>query len=104
MPIPEGRQLLPFYVNFRLVAFTDLPLETSRIFFHRAPAAARCAHRPPGMRVATNDLMAMKVNELKEELSAREEATSGNKSWLRRRLHAAIVREYLDGAMADEGE
>ena len=29
---------------------------------------------------------------------------SGNKSWLRRRLHAAIVREYLDGAMADEGE
>ena len=56
------------------------------------------------MRVATKDLMAMKVDELKEELSAREEATSGNKSWLRRRLHAAIVREYLDGAMADEGE
>jgi hypothetical protein len=37
MPIPEGRQLLPFYVNFRLVAFTDLPLET-RIFFHRRAA------------------------------------------------------------------
>ena len=33
-----------------------------------------------------------------EELEARDEATSGNKSWLRRRLHAraAIVREYLD--------
>ena len=58
------------------------------------------------MRVVTKDLMAMKVDELKEELQleARSEATSGNKSWLRRRLHAAIVREYLDGAMADEGE
>ena len=46
----------------------------------------------------------MQVNELKEEMEARSEATSGNKSWLRRRLHAAIVREYLDGAMSDEGE
>jgi hypothetical protein len=27
---------------------------------------------------------------------------SGNKSWLRRRLHAAIVREYLEDAMDDE--
>ena len=56
------------------------------------------------MRVATKDLMAMKVDELKEELEARGEAMSGSKAWLRRRLHAAIVREYLDGAMADEGE
>ena len=54
------------------------------------------------MKVVTKDLMAMKVNELKEELVARNEATSGNKAWLRRRLHAAIVREYLDDAMADE--
>ena len=46
--------------------------------------------------------MAMKVDELKEELEARGEATSGSKAWLRRRLHAAIVRRYLDGAMADE--
>eukprot|EP00966_Prymnesium_polylepis_P002319 53447-Prymnesium_polylepis.1 len=37
--------------------------------------------------------MAMKVTELKEELEARDEAKSGNKAWLRRRLHAAIVRE-----------
>jgi hypothetical protein len=37
-----------------------------------------------------------KVDELKEELEARGEATSGSKAWLRRRLHAAIVREYLD--------
>ena len=46
------------------------------------------------------DLMAMTVAELKEELAARDEAVSGNKAWLRRRLHAAIVREYLDA----EGE
>ena len=52
------------------------------------------------MRVATKDLMAMKVDELKEELEARGEAMSGSKAWLRRRLHAAIVREYLDA----EGE
>ena len=42
------------------------------------------------------------VAELKEELEARGEARSGNKAWLRRRLHAAIVREYLESAMADE--
>ena len=38
----------------------------------------------------------MTVAELKEELAARDEAVSGNKAWLRLRLHAAIVREYLD--------
>ena len=54
------------------------------------------------MRAGTKDLLAMKVAELKEELEARGEARSGNKAWLRRRLHAAIVREYLEGAMADE--
>ena len=32
----------------------------------------------------------------------REEPVSGNKAWLRRRLHAAIVRDYLE-ARADEG-
>ena len=37
----------------------------------------------------------MKVGELKEELEARGESRTGNKAWLRRRLHAAIVREYL---------
>ena len=54
------------------------------------------------MRAGTKDLLAMKVAELREELEARGEARSGNKAWLRRRLHAAIVREYLEGAMADE--
>ena len=47
------------------------------------------------MVAVDKDLMAMKVDELKEELEARGEAKSGNKAWLRRRLHAAIVRLYL---------
>ena len=42
----------------------------------------------------------MKVVELKEELGERGEALSGNKAWLRRRLHAAIVSEYLERAAA----
>ena len=50
------------------------------------------------MRAVAKDLMAMKVDELKEELEARGvEGKSGNKAWLRRRLHAAIVREHLEG-------
>jgi len=44
------------------------------------------------------ELVAMKVVELKEELGKRAEAHSGNKAWLRRRLHAAIVSEYLESA------
>ena len=44
------------------------------------------------------ELVAMKVVELKEELGERGEALSGNKAWLRRRLHAAIVSEYLESA------
>ena len=43
------------------------------------------------MKVATKDLMAMKVAELKEELEAPDELKTGNKAWLRRRLHGAIV-------------
>ena len=50
----------------------------------------------------TKDLMAMTVTELREELDAREEPVSGNKAWLRRRLHAAIVRDHLE-AQAAEG-
>jgi hypothetical protein len=53
------------------------------------------------MRAVNKDLMEMKVSELKEELEARGEGVSGNKAWLRRRLHAAIVCDHLDGAMAD---
>ena len=51
----------------------------------------------------TKDLMAMKVAELKEELAERKELVSGNKAWLRRRLHSAIVRDYLE-ACAAEGD
>ena len=36
------------------------------------------------MRAVSKDLMAMKMDELKEELEVRDEATSGNKAWLRR--------------------
>ena len=56
------------------------------------------------MQQGSKDLLAMTVAELKAELEVRGEGKSGNKSWLRRRLHAAIVREYVDGAMGDEGE
>ena len=56
------------------------------------------------MRKVQKDLVAMKVVELKEELGERGEALSGNKAWLRRRLHAAIVSEYLESAAgAPEG-
>ena len=48
------------------------------------------------------DLMAMKVGELKEELEARGKGKSGNKALLGRRLHVAIVREYLEGEMDHE--
>ena len=41
------------------------------------------------MRAVSKDMMEMKVTELKEELGARDEPVSGNKAWLRRRLHAA---------------
>ena len=37
----------------------------------------------------------MKVDELKVELEERDEIKTGNKAWLQRRLHAAIVRVYL---------
>ena len=36
-----------------------------------------------------------------EELEARGEGKSGNKAWLRRRPHAAIVRDHLN-ERADE--
>ena len=53
------------------------------------------------MEAVDKDLMEMKVAELKEELAARDELLSGNKAWLRCRLHAAIVRAHLEGAAAE---
>ena len=49
------------------------------------------------------DLMAMKVVELRAALEACGEAVSGNKAWLRRRLHTAVVQAYLAAAEADHG-
>ena len=48
--------------------------------------------------------MSMKVTELKEELEARGESKTGNKAWLRRRLHAAIVRARLQEAVEESRE
>ena len=45
----------------------------------------------------------MKVVELRAALEARGEAVSGNKAWLRRRLHTAVVQAYLAAAEADHG-
>ena len=39
----------------------------------------------------------MKMVELRAALDARGEAVSGNKAWLRRRLHIAVVRTYIPG-------
>ena len=47
------------------------------------------------------DLIAMKVAELKEELGVRDEAVSGPKACLRRRLHAAIVRPPREAREAE---
>ena len=48
--------------------------------------------------------MAMKVTELKDELDveARGEAKTGAKAWLRRRLHAAILRAHLESSVAED--
>ena len=54
------------------------------------------------MQVGNKDLMAMKVTELKEELEAHGEPKTGNKAWLRRRLHAAIVRAHLEACDMEE--
>jgi hypothetical protein len=53
------------------------------------------------MEAVQKDLMAMKVTELKEELEARGEPKTGAKAWLRRRLHAAILRAHLEFAADD---
>ena len=56
------------------------------------------------MQAGSKGLMAMTVAELKEELEARGEVKSGNKAWLRRRLHAAILRVRLRAVRAQRKE
>ena len=46
----------------------------------------------------------LRRRELKEELEARGEVKSGNKAWLRRRLHAAILRVRLRAVRAQRKE
>ena len=53
------------------------------------------------MMVVSKDLMDMKVTELKDELNGRDEPKTGNKAWLRRRLHAAIVRDHIASHESD---
>ena len=46
------------------------------------------------MQAVQKDLMDMLVRELKEELEARDQPKTGNKAWLRRRLHGATVHLF----------
>ena len=62
----------------------------------RATSLSADLFEAAAMVAVSKDLMAMKVTELKEELEARGEAKTGAKAWLRRRLHAAILRAHLD--------
>ena len=44
--------------------------------------------------------MDLKVTQLKDELKERGEKRTGNKVWLRRRLHGAMLRVHLAAAAA----
>ena len=80
------------------------PSTSTSLVLELGPApllAAACAASLLLPGYLDKDLMMMKVAELKEELEVRGEGKTGSKAWLRRRLHAAIVREYLE-AMADQ--
>ena len=57
---------------------------------------------PCTMKAVFVDLNKMKVAQLKEELAARDEARTGNKAWLQRRLHGAIVRAFLEARDEEE--
>ena len=47
------------------------------------------------MLVADGDLMDLTVAKLKDELKERGEKRTGNKAWLRRRLHWAMLHARL---------
>jgi hypothetical protein len=64
----------------------------------RATSLSADLFEAAAMQAVAKDLLAMKVTELKEELEVRGEGVTGNKAWLRRRLHAAIVCEHLAAA------
>ena len=89
-----------------LNSFLGLQLLTRGDFLFGA-LRAPCGSLPPSLFEAggegglDKELLAMKVVELRAALEARGEAVSGNKAWLRRRLHAAIIHAYLAEAEAD---
>ena len=68
----------------------------------RTTTLSSALFKAEAMKGISKDLMAMKVDELKLELEERGEAKSGNKAWLRRRLHTAILREHLESLMDEE--
>ena len=55
------------------------------------------------MVVADGDLMDLTVAKLKDELKERGEKRTGNKAWLRRRLHGAMLRAHLAAQAAAAG-
>ena len=54
------------------------------------------------MEAVSKDLMEMKVAELQGEREARDEVETGNRAWLRRRLHGVIGRVHLDACAEEE--
>ena len=58
----------------------------------RVRPAPATSFEASAIQVVQKDLMDMLVRELKDELEARDQPKTGNKAWLRRRLHGAIVR------------
>ena len=85
-----GLHLFELLLHLHLVT-----LLLSGLVVKRTLATRTLVHVPP----ARLDLMDMLVRELKDELEARSESKTGNKAWLRRRLHGAIVRDHLDAAV-----
>jgi hypothetical protein len=84
-----------------------LHAQTLHVLQHSTCLRATCLREElfaaAAMQAVQKNLMAMKVAELKEELEARGEAKTGCKAWLRRRLHAAIVRMHLEARDAEDG-
>ena len=103
----EGAKLIPYTLygwvakqqTYTLLC-TPSPqnLYTMQKFLRGALSLSADLFEAAAMQAVAKDLLVMKVTELKEELEVRGEGVTGNKAWLRRRLHAAIVCEHLAAA------
>ena len=92
-------------VNFYTFTLDSGPNFYTFIFFLRAlRARLSCRHltctewkagTPSGSAPTAHRTGNPASVQLKEELEGRGEGKSGNKAWLRRRLHAAIVSDHL---------